>query len=663
MGRFLFLLFLWIGLAGYCSAQLPLDQEKFVDSLNNILKQNGTDSVKARANFFLLYYWTPRDTQKARQYLDAGRALSRKYPYLEALSYAHEGYFYYTTDMDKSEAAFKKADALLTRFRTKEAYIARTNIWSNCAVLQQRVGNDNAYVDIVLNKVIPLALLAKDTALVASQYSGLGVSFMNTDQYEKAETYFDKAIAILENSHTQPSRLVATYNRAGENYINLHKYKEAEIILVKVKNLLEPYPESELYAGFYLVQGLYNHHLGLYAKAVTNFDKGVIYANGPNKPFIIRELLFLKARSLIAGKYFESALLVLQKLSGNEDLMIDNTSRQELYELLAESYAGTGNMYMAYNYQKRYSDLSDSLTKSRLQKDINELEIKYQKAQSQKEIVVLKAKNEQTALSARNSKLLSWLLGSATLFLLIIATFALLYYRNNKKLLVQKELNHKQQLKEIEQQQRLQFGQAVLQGEEQERRRLARDLHDGLGGMLAGVKINLTGQVVDNTSLDQRSEWQRIITQLDNSVTELRRIAHNMMPVNLLQFGLETALRDLCESYMTDTIHIDFQAYSIEEHMAEQIQINIYRIVQETLANAIKHAEATHIMLQCSQDGNTFLITQEDNGKGFDTSIAGAKKGIGLSNIRNRVGFLSGKMEIESEFNEGTTINIELYVG
>lgn len=89
--------------------------------------------------------------------------------------------------------------------------------------------------------------------------------------------------------------------------------------------------------------------------------------------------------------------------------------------------------------------------------------------------------------------------------------------------------------------------------------------------------------------------------------------------------------------------------------------MHIYRIVQEMLVNAIRHGEADNIIVQCNQDGNTFLITLEDNGKGFDTAISG--KGIGLSNIRNRVGFLDGNIEITSVINEGTTINIELHVG
>lgn len=642
-------------------AQLPLDQQRYYDSLTNILQHTTSDSVKARANYALMYYWVPRDTAKAKQCLEEGRRLSKQHSFLLALSYAHEGYFYYSSDIDRSDAAFAKADSLLKKFTTKEAYVLLANIWINRAAIKQRKDDDRAYIDIVLNKAIPLALKAGDSAIVASQYVGLGVAFMNLEQYNKAEPYFDKAIKIFQSTNAQPSRLVAALNRAGENYIYLKKYEEAKKTVAAVKTLLAPHPESELYAVHYMVEGLCFLHDQQYTLAETSFNKGIAAAKGPNKAYVIQELLLYKVKALLANKKYEPAKQVLLELSADEELMELAGSRLEVYEGLAESYAGLGQMKSAYEWTKLSHHLSDSLHESDLANDINDLEMKYQRAESQKEIIILKAKNERAALSAKNNRLYSILFASTTLFLLIVAVFALLYYRSNKKLLAQKELNHRQELKEIEQQQRLQFGQAVLQGEEQERRRLARDLHDGLGGMLAGAKLNLSGQVEKVATTEQQGELRKIITQLDNSVTELRRIAHNMMPVNLLKFGLQTALKDLCESLMTNTVSIDFQAYGIEQSIPEQTQINIYRIVQELLANAIRHADASSIILQCNQDGDTFLITQEDNGKGFDTSVTA--KGIGLSNIRNRVGFLRGSMEIVSVINEGTTINIELHVG
>ncbi len=113
---------------------------------------------------------------------------------------------------------------------------------------------------------------------------------------------------------------------------------------------------------------------------------------------------------------------------------------------------------------------------------------------------------------------------------------------------------------------------------------------------------------------------------------------------------------------MTESVRIDYQAFGIEKTMPQQTQVTIYRIVQELLSNAIRHAHASGILLQCSQNESVFLVTLEDNGKGFDTRAAALAKGIGLMNVKSRVDYLQGKMDIASVINEGTTINIELHV-
>ncbi|MEP6805652.1 MAG: sensor histidine kinase [Flavobacterium sp.] len=196
----------------------------------------------------------------------------------------------------------------------------------------------------------------------------------------------------------------------------------------------------------------------------------------------------------------------------------------------------------------------------------------------------------------------------------------------------------------------------MIEGEEVERKRIARDLHDGLGSMLSGLKIHLKLAEKDNALSPAE-----INTLLDNSIKELRNISQNLMPESLLKLSLEHALRDLCMANSNAKTTIEFQYLIQKPNLPKNYEIVIYRIIQELLNNALKYAEATQILVSCSQNKDTFFITVEDNGIGFDVSDKN-NSGMGLRNIKNRVEFLKGKLEIESTPNKGTSTYIELKV-
>ncbi|TCO25342.1 histidine kinase/DNA gyrase B/HSP90-like ATPase [Pedobacter psychrotolerans] len=223
-------------------------------------------------------------------------------------------------------------------------------------------------------------------------------------------------------------------------------------------------------------------------------------------------------------------------------------------------------------------------------------------------------------------------------------------------------MNYQQELKYMVQQYQVKLTRAMINGQDEERNRLGRDLHDGLGGMLAAVKINLSGWSAKSSMTDDQ-ELGSIVNRLDNSITELRSIAGNLMPVSLLKFGLEVSLRDLSESFMSDSLVIDFQCLDVIDGLPVDQQMTIYRIVQELLNNVAKHSKAKNVLLQCSLSLNNFMITIEDDGVGFDMESLKEKKGMGISNIKTRVAYLDGKFDIVSGNNgQGTHVNIELKV-
>lgn len=648
MCRIVCLFCLLLGFAFYGSAQRPLNTKAYVDSLQGLLSQNISDSAEARVNFLLSEHWSYLDTLKAKQYLEKGRLLSQNKPYLQALYTFYAASLYFETDKQKSETTYQKAISLLEEFDDKEAIHFSARSWRSYGVLQQYKDDNKAYADILLTKVLPLVKESGDSTYLGTCYSDLGLIFTNLLQYEKAEGYYLDALAILEKVASQSTYLPEAYLYAAKNYIFKEEYPKAKPMLDKAREKLQSSPESDLYLEYYLNEGMYFSNISDYEEASSAFDKGIAMAKTLNKPYALQGLLFQQYKTFTKQQKYDKAKEVLSSLLNQEELMARDGNRLIMYYELSETNNKLGDMASAYKWLKRYSALSDSLSESKLKEDVYALETKYQTAEKEKKIAALQAEKEKMALAAQNSRLTNWLLGISCLFLLIIVAFSFFYYRSYKK--------------DMEQQQQLLTINAMLQGEEKERSRLAKDLHDGLGGALAGIRINLSAYASGQADKEQSVQLNNVVGRIDDSISELRQIARNLMPEVLLKFGLETALRELCESINKPSLHIGFQAFNIEKTIPFPQQLSIYRIVQEMFANALRHAQATEILLQCSQNGNAFFLTIEDNGRGFDAQRIEGNTGMGLSSIKNRVAYLKGEMEISSNLNEGTAINIELNV-
>lgn len=203
----------------------------------------------------------------------------------------------------------------------------------------------------------------------------------------------------------------------------------------------------------------------------------------------------------------------------------------------------------------------------------------------------------------------------------------------------------------------------MLRGQEEERGRLARDLHDGLGGMLSGVRQTLN-VVKGNQYIPEASanSFNRALEMLDSSISELRRVARNMMPEALLKFGLKDAVEDLCHNFSGPSLKVQCQAFGLENRLPESTEVIVFRIVQELLNNVVKHAGADQVLLQLLRDGNRFHLTIEDNGRGFDPKKLEEAAGIGWINIRSRVNYLGGEMDLRSAPGKGTSVEIEFMI-
>jgi len=205
-----------------------------------------------------------------------------------------------------------------------------------------------------------------------------------------------------------------------------------------------------------------------------------------------------------------------------------------------------------------------------------------------------------------------------------------------------------------------------VEAQEEERRRIAREIHDGLGQMLSAIKFNV--EVLEDTKGLPEGDRKKLLDVkqlLDSVMTEAREISHNLMPSVLEDFGLKPALQLLCESFGNRIgIPILFYAHGIDGRIDHGLEINLYRIAQEALNNISKHAEAKSVDIQLIRDKEGVRLTIEDDGTGFERrdlpQEPGGKRGMGLISMRQRAVSFGGTLTIESNPGNGTTVMVDI---
>lgn len=649
------------------SACLLENIEYYINNAEHELLNANTDSSKSSISFKLYNLWQlNNNTEKANKYAQQGLQFSKGNSLLNAVYLLNKAKILAATkETSTALLTLLKADSLLSNLSHKKGNELKAEVWLLYASLQQLKEDEKAAMLTLLTKALPYSISSGNHLLQGNTYKSISLILMNARLRKKAALYFSKAIqAINYNSEKDILKLdclVETYIHTAENLTYLHQFDSAFIYISKAKEILKLYPQSNLHLFFFYTEGVYNSEIKETEKALHSFNQGLTFRTTGDASIIhaLSRLQIGKVHMLVRSKYYSEAITTIQSILKKSFVFAHD--KQFYYKWLFMSYTSIGNHKKSVYWAEKYIHLTDSMHPTNIQSEITELESKYQNYENEKKIVSLNAEKEKEVLVAKNYKLTVFLLSITAVLFLVLFLIAFLYYKSYKKLVEQKEIIHLKQLSDLQKQAKLKLTEALLQGEENERKRIAADLHDGIGGILAGVKLNLSSITLTNASADTIKEWSNIQAQLENAIAEIRRIAKNMMPEVLLSMGLQEALKDICESALSGKVKLNLQALNIDPHLPKEIQITIYRIVQELLTNVIRHASAEYILVQCSQDINTFFITVEDNGVGFDLNKTTAK-GLGLINIKNRVEYLQGNMEIKSSPGNGTIINIELNI-
>lgn len=364
--------------------------------------------------------------------------------------------------------------------------------------------------------------------------------------------------------------------------------------------------------------------------------------------------------NMYAGKYRLAAYYFQQglELAGHNTFV-----KRELYRKLAESYERMNDYSTALKVMKNYSLFNDSLNDASKATSIQEMLLKYRDVERTSELKEMERDRNITELKSRMQKVLSYALLVGAVIMLIVSYIIIRSYQErlnaNQIITKQNEELNQRKINELESNLKIETMSSMLQGQEVERERIARDLHDSLGGLLSTVKLHFDAIQAKNPDIIKHKEYNKAYTLLDEACSEVRTISNNMQPGALLKMGIVPAINDLVNRIESEeTPHIEFIHYGGLNDLPIVLGLHIYRIVQELLFNCIKHAHAKEILIQLIRNEEDLEIMVEDDGHGYDPHDV--RKGMGTENVSARVNFLKGEISVHSVIGTGTTTTITI---
>ncbi|GHT28220.1 hypothetical protein AGMMS49574_02100 [Bacteroidia bacterium] len=645
MRRFGFMLSLFLLL----SCGMAFAQAFRLDSLLQLLP-----ATKADTNAVLLYmnigrqYRNAGDLKAAEYYLKA-QTLSRKLGYMYGLFESSDGYSIALSRHGLHDSALAvNKEMLILALKQFNAYQAAVEKWNIGARYVSKGFNETAlsyFMDA-------LSYFEKENRReeMGDLYKLILVIYSRMDRHEDAIRYGEKALALPNDT------LGFAYGRTLSNLsvsyssLSLPQYEKAMEYLQKALRIAVLNHDSVLESEVFLNIGNIHFRNNRIAESEKYYHKALVFFKEDTHPtgFCIANIGLAKI-AMFRNDLAKAEAMALKNLeiARRRGIRLEEKNNLSfLWELSAAKHDWDARL----RYKAAFDSVQNLVVNETMLRAAEELEVKYETEKKETQIATLEEEKQ----------LMIWLgIATGAALLLILATFFFLWrWTVQKKCLAesQKELADRQ-IKQLEQEKQLIATQAVLDGEIQERTRLARDLHDSLGSMLTGARMSI--ESLKNDALLGKTDianFDSALKILNDSSHELRRIAHHLMPDALSRFGLKTSVGDFCDALFA----VKFLWYGDDTRLNPKTEEMIYRTVHELVNNALKHAHASQIFVQIIQEPNRLAFTVQDDGCGFDPETA--TEGMGLQNIRTRVASFGGIMNIVSKAGEGTETNIELRI-
>ena len=616
-------------------------QSSKIDSLKVELTKANIDTVKVNLNILLSSNYHEFDLKKAKEYGNTALKYSLgSQNYMLAEIYTNLGV--YELDYGNNKAARKYFDQALAILDVREDKTLRGLIYGNYSTSYENSNNFEKELEFSLKAI---DLNKENDVELCFLYYNHSLIYEHAGFHDEGLHYLKLAKEISKRSNelrieAYSVQLLAYYA------INDKEYESAEKYLNRGKEICEQTGYVEICHHIYLAFGMLFTEIENFEGAEESLLKAKEFALQRQLKYdIIASGILLGNLEFKKGNYKKATHIFNSINIDSFDVeTIDYASIIYKNRSLAEGEIG--NYRKSNQLLNQYVAFGDSIRLSKNRALLAQADRKYQTEKKDKEIIEqqLSLNQQENKIQQKNTQLIY--MSGIAIILLISALLTWLIFQ-------QKQKRKKQELITLKREHQIESLESLIEGEEKERLRIAKELHDGVNGDLSAIKFKLSSLLEMNNKVIKEA-----ITMIDNSCNQVRAISHNLVPPSLENFNLVEATENYCTNLdAVNTEQITFLHIGNNLQISKKTEVNIFRMIQELVSNAIKHAEASEINVQISNRDDEIQITVEDNGKGFDRNIE--TEGIGLSNIQSRVDYLNAVLDFMSNKN-GTSYTIDI---
>lgn len=669
------------------------------------LSQSKIDSVKIDSLINVAYNFRFKNPNRAIALSDRAITMARDAGLYKRMlkAFRTKGVFYIiSAKYDSAVFVYEEAIPLAKKYHQVDILI---NIYLNLGIVYTKKGDfklADKYYSMVLNKYYYKLSENKKSTI----YNNLGMMFMAKGEYLNAVDHHFKALKIRDNIQDSIGEASSMMNIANiyfyqEDYVKAMQYYQKAAILFKQLNnnynlghcfhnigTIYEKLDSLSQARAYLIKALKTEAPNLKTGRAKTFNMlGLVSLK--EKHYLRAEQYFVKALKELEGVQSQTVKIpVMNNLSAlfnrqhrfdlamkynRKAMALSKQSGAKEYEKDAclntsNTYEGKGDYSKALHYFKCYVSIRDSLIGSKKYEQIHELQIKYNTAKNERELDLrnaellkkdLESKEKDAIIKKTQIQIYAILIIVILLLLIFIIVFRnQIHKRKAAQMLLETndELRNKE-IADLIKKHQLNSMKGRMEAEEGERNRIALELHDGIGGSLAAIKL-FVDSLRKNNPL---KELDTVHANINNIYNEVRTLSHNLKPPKFQFSSITDIVKDYA-SQISKNSALQINLYSSPKAnwniLPDDIQIGIFRISQELINNVIKHADANKIEIRLEMNKKVVIVSVKDNGRGFDTT--NNFKGIGLQNIYQRVASMHGKVEINSIVGKGTKVSFEI---